>query len=272
MDDPKASLAVLPPRHEAYLVEARRLQALYAPQIHLLVAFEAEYIRPDFGPHVRRLVADGVPDFFIGSVHHVHGIPIDYDRAAYDRAAAASSSSPSASEEGLRGEDALHADYYDLQLLMLRDLEPRVVGHFDLVRLLSDDPARDPRACRPVWDRIVRNLRVVRDAGAWLECNSAALRKGLAEPYPGRAIAEVSSLHPSFLVSPLRLPPPFCSCQMLTCGRRNGSGWEAGSPCRTTATASTRSRRTTPAPWPSSRASACRRSGRLGGRGPRWTR
>ena len=213
MDDPKASLAVLPPRHEAYLVEARRLQALYAPQIHLLVAFEAEYIRPDFGPHVHRLIADGIPDFFIGSVHHVHSIPIDYDRATYARAVAASSSSPSASEEGLAGEDALHADYYDLQLLMLRDLEPRVVGHFDLVRLLSDDPARDPRACRPVWDRIVRNLRVVRDAGAWLECNSAALRKGLAEPYPGRAIAEVSSLHPSFRLpsSPSSPPPPTSS-------------------------------------------------------------
>ncbi|OAA54845.1 mRNA decapping hydrolase [Niveomyces insectorum RCEF 264] len=34
-----------------------------------------------------------------------------------------------------------------------------------------------------------RNLQCVADYGGWLECNTAALRKGLAEPYPGRSIA-----------------------------------------------------------------------------------
>lgn len=182
MDDPKASLAILPPRHESYLLEAQRLQALYEPQIHLIIAFEAEYIRPDLGPHVHRLASNPLVDYFIGSVHHVHSIPIDFDKATYQRAVEASAGS----------EERLYGDYYDLQLLMLRDLKPRVVGHFDLIRLMSDEPGRDVREWKGVWEKIVRNLEVVKETGGWLECNSAALRKGLEEPYPCRAIAEVS--------------------------------------------------------------------------------
>lgn len=36
----------------------------------------------------------------------------------------------------------------------------------------------------------MRNLEFVAGYGGWLECNSSALRKGLAEPYPSREIAE----------------------------------------------------------------------------------
>ncbi|KAJ6444877.1 histidinol-phosphatase [Purpureocillium lavendulum] len=211
-DDPQASLAVLPPRHEAYLVEARRLQAKYADQIHILVGFEAEFIRPSFAPLVRALAEPACVDYFIGSLHHVHGHPIDYDAKAYAAALDASSgsssssssittsASASASSSGAaaaaaaavapRGEQRLWEDYYDQQRDMLLALRPRVVGHFDLVRLLAADPAQDPRAWPGVWERVVRNLRIVAEQGGWLECNTAALRKGLAEPYPCRAIAE----------------------------------------------------------------------------------
>lgn len=173
------------------MLEAQRLQAAYADRLHILIGFETDFIRPSFAPRIRALAAPAHVDYYIGSVHHVHGLPIDYDRAMYDDAA--SRSSLGATEEGL------WADYYDEQLGMLRALRPRVVGHFDLIRLLSDEPGRDPRAWAAVWERIVRNLEVVREQGGWLECNSAALRKGLAEPYPGRVIAEVwAPLYPLY--------------------------------------------------------------------------
>jgi histidinol-phosphatase (PHP family) len=73
---------------------------------------------------------------------------------------------------------------------MLETLKPRVVGHFDLIRLLSDEPDRDLRAWKGVWGKVVRNLRVVVEQGGLMEVNSAALRKGLREPYPERAICE----------------------------------------------------------------------------------
>ncbi|KHN99801.1 histidinol-phosphatase [Metarhizium album ARSEF 1941] len=179
-DDPQASLAALVPRHEAYLVEARRLQHKYAPQIHILIGFEAEFIRPAFAPLVRGLARPPCVDYFVGSVHHVHGIPIDYDDASYAAAVAAAGGS----------EERLYQDYYDLQHDMLLALAPRVVGHFDLVRLKSAHPQRDIRRWKGVWDRVLRNLRLVKHQGGWLELNTAALRKGLPEPYPCRPVAE----------------------------------------------------------------------------------
>ena len=89
-------------------------------------------------------------------------------------------------------EEKLYEDYYDLQYEMLKALKPRVVGHFDLIRLMSETPGRDIREWKGVWDKAVRNLKLVAQQGGWLECNSAALRKGLEEPYPGRVISEVS--------------------------------------------------------------------------------
>lgn len=112
----------------------------------------------------------------------MHSIPIDFDAAMYARAVAATADGT---------EERLFEDYYDLQWEMLTALRPRVVGHFDLIRLLSERPGRDLREWRGVWEKVKRNLAVVAEQGGWLECNSAALRKGLEEPYPCRAIAEV---------------------------------------------------------------------------------
>ncbi|GAB1316630.1 Histidinol-phosphatase [Madurella fahalii] len=181
LPSPEASLAALLPRHESYLAEAVRLREKYSGQIHILVGFEGEWIRPDaYGPLVRSLAAHPAVDYFIGSLHHAAGVPIDFDGALYARAVAAAGGS----------EERLFARYFDEQHGMLRALRPRVVGHFDLIRLFSADPGRDLRAAWPgVWEKVVRNLEVVRAYGGWLECNTSALRKGLAEAYPKAEIA-----------------------------------------------------------------------------------
>ncbi|KAM0253364.1 hypothetical protein ACHAQJ_007315 [Trichoderma viride] len=181
LDDPQASLQILPPRHNAYIVEARRLQKAYASQIHIIIGFEGEFIRPSYAPLVQALFS-GSPhvDYFIGSLHHVHSIPIDFDKAMYATAVAAAGGS----------EERLYEDYYDLQYEMLKALKPRIVGHFDLIRLMSEEPGRDVRQWEGVWQRIKRNLEYAAEIGAWLECNTSALRKGLEEPYPGRLISE----------------------------------------------------------------------------------
>lgn len=156
-----------------------RLRSLL-PQIHILVGLEAEFIRPEYATHVAKLISDPRVDYFIGSVHHVHSIPIDYDADMYAAAVATSNDS----------EEQLWEDYYDLQYEMLTALKPRVVGHFDLIRLLASDPARDIREWKGAWSKAQRNLKLAAEQGGWLECNTAALRKGLAEPYPGKVIAQ----------------------------------------------------------------------------------
>ncbi|OTB00405.1 hypothetical protein M426DRAFT_324348 [Hypoxylon sp. CI-4A] len=180
LDDPEDSLKVLFPRHEAYLVEAQRLQAKYANQIHILIGFEGEWLRPAYESLIKDLASHPSVDYFIGSLHHINGIPIDYDDIYYARALASAGG----------GEEKGYERYYDQQHEMLCVLKPRVVGHFDVVRLLSSEPGRDVRAWPGVWERIVRNLEVVAGYGGWLECNTSALRKELAEPYPCRQIAE----------------------------------------------------------------------------------
>jgi histidinol-phosphatase (PHP family) len=127
------------------------------------------------------LLRDYDTDFFIGSVHHVHEIPIDYDQAMFDQA-----------REVAGGTDArLFEDYFDAQHEMLLTLKPRTVGHFDLIRLLSDEPDRDLKTFEGVWERIMRNLSVIVEQGGLVEINSSALRKGLKEPYPTRSVCEV---------------------------------------------------------------------------------
>lgn len=183
LDDPQGSLAVLMPRHEQYILEAQKLQAKYADQIHILIGFEGEFIRPDvYGPLVHQLAAHPAVDYFLGSLHHTCGHPIDFDKSFYAKARDAAGGS----------DELLYARYYDEQYAMLTALKPRVVGHFDLIRLMGEDPDRDIRTAwnGSVWEKIVRNLKAVQACGGWLECNSSALRKGLAEPYPARPIAE----------------------------------------------------------------------------------
>ncbi|KAJ1333247.1 histidinol-phosphatase (PHP family) [Microdochium nivale] len=186
LDDPQASLAALFPRHDAYLAEAQRLRDAYASQIHILVGFEGEWLRDEYAGLVLSLASHPAVDYFIGSLHHVNGIPIDFDKVFYQRALESIQV-----VEQPPTEEHMYERYYDEQYDMLRAQRPRVVGHFDLIRLMSADPARDIRAAGwvGVWSRIARNLEFVAGYGGWLECNTSALRKGLAEPYPCRQVA-----------------------------------------------------------------------------------
>ncbi|PBP17023.1 histidinol phosphate phosphatase HisJ family protein [Diplocarpon rosae] len=174
------SIGSLFPRHTAFLAEAVRLRAMYATQITLLVGFEGEWIRPDYGPLIQELAAHPAVDYFIGSVHHVHAIPIDYDDVHFRKARDVAGGT----------DERLFEDYFDAQLEMLCVLRPRLVGHFDLVRLLSDAPNASLRRFDGVWERVMRNLRLIVEQGGLLEVNSSALRKGLAEPYPMRRVCE----------------------------------------------------------------------------------
>lgn len=169
------------PRHEGYLAEGIRLRAKYAGQIQILIGFEGEWVRPSYGPVIRCLARDTRVDFFIGSVHHVHGIPIDYDRAMYEQAR----------QVGDGSDQKLFEDYFDSMFAMLQDVRPRVIAHFDLIRLLSDVPNQDLKTWDSVWAKAVRSLKLIAQQGGLLEVNSSALRKGLDEPYPSRSVCKV---------------------------------------------------------------------------------
>jgi len=67
----------------SYVVEARRLQKKYSDKIVLHVGLETEFIYDDSVKHVADLVERHSLDYFVGSVHHVRGIPIDMGEGLY---------------------------------------------------------------------------------------------------------------------------------------------------------------------------------------------
>jgi histidinol-phosphatase (PHP family) len=176
----EASLSKL---YDDFYLEARRLQTAYASQIQLFVGFEGEWIRPESLELCERILEKHNVDLFVGSVHHVYTVPIDFDDAMYRQAR----------EMGDGSDERIFADYFNAQFEMLKALKPPVVAHFDLIRLKSDDPERSFRLWPQVWEKIERNLKFIAMYGGVLELNSSSLRKGMSEPYPQVEICKVSS-------------------------------------------------------------------------------
>ena len=166
----------------AYFKEAERLREKYEAKLNIPIGFETDWIRPSSLSLINASLDKFPFDYFVGSVHHVHTIPIDFDRDMYVRAR-------DASEGGT--DEKLFEDYFDGQLDMLKALKPPVVGHFDLLRLKSDDPERSFKQWSTVWEKILRNLDFIVEYGGIMELNSASLRKGLSEPYPKAEICKV---------------------------------------------------------------------------------
>ena len=173
--------ATLAKQFNDYFHEAQRLQKAYASTIKLLVGTEVDWIRPSSLGFIQSLLNTYALDLFIGSVHHVNTIPIDYDKNMYLQARMKSGGS----------DEKLAEDYFDLQYEMLKALKPPIVGHFDLIRLLSDDPEESFMQWTNVWEKILRNLDFIVDYGGLVELNSAGLRKGMSEPYPKAEICKV---------------------------------------------------------------------------------
>lgn len=165
----------------AYYDAALLLRRKYASQIQILVGFEAEYIRASSIEIVRDLQQIYKFDFFVGSVHHVNTIPIDFDHALYGKALLSVGGD----------ETLLFAAYLDTMYEMLTALRPAVVGHFDLIRLLSSQPLRQLSACGDlVWSRALRNLAYIKSYNGLLELSSASLRKGWPTPFPGPDVCQ----------------------------------------------------------------------------------
>lgn len=164
-----------------------RLRTKYASQIQLIIGFECDWIRPSSENLISRSLSKFPFEFFVGSVHHTHTVPIDYDRPMYEQARQRAGGT----------DERLFEDYFDSQFDMLRKLRPPVVGHFDLIRLKSDDMERSFMSFPGVWSRILRNLDFIAEYGGLIELNSAAIRKGMSEPYPKAEICRVSLLSSS---------------------------------------------------------------------------
>ncbi|KAL1742421.1 polymerase/histidinol phosphatase-like protein [Schizophyllum fasciatum] len=163
----------------AFLKEAHRLKALYAPQITLLVGLETEYITDNDLAKIEDLLREHPKEIelIVGSVHHVNAIPIDFNKATFEKALGTFDSSVN-----------FLNSYLDSQLQVMERLKPEIIGHFDLCRLYTPNLKLDEDA--GVWDRVRRNVLYGIGYGALFEVNAAAFRKGWNTAYPGQEVLQ----------------------------------------------------------------------------------
>ncbi|KAK6535584.1 histidinolphosphatase [Orbilia ellipsospora] len=197
-------------RFAAYYTHALELREKYKDRITLLIGFEVDFIRPSMLAEINQLRENYEFDIFVGSVHHVDEIPIDFSREVYEAAIATSQSLDAGVEDETtfndgkrverfqeieitesKGEERLFEVYFDTQYAMLTALQPPVIGHFDLIRLKSDDYSVDLSTMPKVWEKVVRNVKYIAGYGGMVEINSAATRKGWQYPYPGPDVLRV---------------------------------------------------------------------------------
>jgi histidinol-phosphatase (PHP family) len=168
---------VLNQQFAKYMVKARALQKTYQNDIQLFVGFESEaysgYIK-----HVKFLIQKYQPDYVVGSVHHVDDINFDYSPEFYEKAI-----------KHAGGIIPLYARYFDIQYEMIKELSPKVIGHFDVIRLF--DPCYRMHLEEPeISKRILRNLALIRSKKMILDFNLRALIKGADEPYVSYCILQ----------------------------------------------------------------------------------
>jgi histidinol-phosphatase (PHP family) len=166
-------------RFDHYMAEGRRLQKQYAGRLEIFIGFETE-AHTGALTLARQLAGRYRPDYVLAGVHHVADIPFDSGPDDYRRAIRA-----------CKDVETLYCRYYDRQFEVMQTLQPKVIAHFDLIRIFDKAYVRrlDVPAIR---GRIERNLEHMAEKEMILDYNVAALRKGMAEPYVSTPILELA--------------------------------------------------------------------------------
>ena len=157
-------------RFVEYMRTCRRLQAMYRNDIRIFVGFESENCSGSIA-YTQVLARTFHPDYIVGSAHHVKDIAFDYSKTHYHAAC-----------DRCGGIEGLYLNYFDEQYELIRALSPQVVGHFDIVRI-HDPDYRSRLASPPVWEKIVRNLALIKQLDLILDFNLRPLARGESEPY-----------------------------------------------------------------------------------------
>lgn len=157
---------------DAYVTEAKSLAVEFADRIELLVGWESEVIPTDACVDEALLLREKYQlDYQVGSVHHVGEVPLDGDRADFERIV---------EESG--GLEQAAVRYYDAVAEMAGRMRPEIIGHLDLIRRHA--PPDADLSTPPIQAAALRALESVAAAGSILDVNTAGWRKGLGNPYP----------------------------------------------------------------------------------------
>lgn len=151
------------------------LKEEYAGRMDILCGMEMDYFTPQR--------AQGL-DYTIGSVHYFPekgGRRYSVDASLEESLAAL--------HNNYSGDwRAMVWDFYAMSIENIRRFQPTIAGHFDLIKKFNKDGElfdEQSEAYRSVALEVADEAaNLLRDYGGILELNTAALKRGLAEPYP----------------------------------------------------------------------------------------
>ena len=172
-----------------YVREARRLQrqSRISGQISTLVGMETELTSRSTAQwqleNISELRENYDLDYVVGSVHHLNGIPIDFNREMWIDALNSvtgtqytlecldnfETSKDGNNEEFIEDVNVMYREYFDMQHLLIKHVEPEVIAHFDLIRKYA--PPFLP-ILPSTLDCIKRNIELVNSYGALIELNT----------------------------------------------------------------------------------------------------
>ena len=162
----------------AYIEEATRLRGSYADRMTILIGLETELIHDESLDELLQVLntyRDSI-EYVVGSLHHVNGIPIDFDEATFKKCLAT-----------FEDEQAYFQAYFDAQFELIQACHPEVIGHFDLCRLFLPEATFDESTMQ----KIKRNIDYMNSYGGLIEVNAAAFRKGWKTAYPAPDILQL---------------------------------------------------------------------------------
>ena len=162
----------------SYLAEVREEQARYAGRMQVLLALEMDYM-PEQEAYARTMTTAQPYDYVIGGLHFLGRWGFDYTASDWQNL----------SDEAC----AVHfaAYYRDLKSMAESGLF-QIAAHPDLIKIFRVDTFHAWLA-RPDAQELVREaLAAIKANNMAMELSSAALRKGLGEPYPCPPLMEMA--------------------------------------------------------------------------------
>ena len=162
----------------SYIAEVAVEKERYAGRMDVLLALEMDYM-PDEESYVREAIAAHPYEYVIGGLHFQGLWGFDHSIADWDSLSAAACV------------DIFIRYYQDLARMAETGLF-QIAAHPDLVKLFRKQTFDVWIATPDAQERVREALTAIKKAGMAMEVSSAALRKGLGEPYPGPVIMDIA--------------------------------------------------------------------------------
>lgn len=172
-------------RFDEYVNTILQLKELYKSQIQVYLGMEVDYF-PDLLPYTKKWLHAAPFDYFIGSLHFVDAYPggkrwtIDGPNDEFRKGF---------KEVFDENAELVTRKYFEYTRMMIRDLNPPVIGHIDKLKMQYRTDSFIPEDHPLFREELLKTLQEARDAGSIVEINTRAIYKKRGNTYyPGQSV------------------------------------------------------------------------------------